>query len=65
MGNVDDIGDLMMEDDSVVNQLGVFGTQDLERRGVQFDETGETAGRLLEGFEAVRDRPGKGKRQGR
>ena len=52
----------MIEDDSVVNQLGVFGHQDLERRGGHFDETGETAGKLLEGFEAVRDRPDKDNR---
>ena len=42
MDNVDDIGDLMIEDDSMVNQLGVFNNQDLRRKGVidPFDETG-------------------------
>ena len=65
MGNVGDIGDLMIEDDSVVNQLAGFAHQDQDRRGAQFDETGETAGRLLAGFEAVRERPGKGQERGR
>ena len=57
------IGDIMIEDDSMVNQLG-FGNHELDRRGGHFDMTGETAGKLLEDFEAVRERPGKEKKGG-
>ena len=61
MENLDDIGDMMIEEDSVVNQLGVFGNNEHDRRRNNFDDTGE---KLLEGFEAVRDRPGKEKKRG-
>ena len=63
LGNIGDIGDMMIEDDSMVNQLG-FGNPELDRRGGRFDMSGETAGKLLEGFEAVRERPGKEQKRG-
>ena len=42
----------MIEDDSMEKQLGVFGIHDLGRKKgiVLFDETDETADKLLEGF---------------
>ena len=57
--NLEDLRTLGLEDDSVVNQLRDFGGV---RGRDQFNETGETANQILEGFEAVRDRPSIGKR---
>lgn len=57
--NLEDLNTLGIGDDSVVNQLRVLGGA---RGRDQFNETGETANQILEGFEAVRERPSQSRR---